>query len=1004
MLPRIILGLVVLCAAARAADPVPDWIWTRAAKDKDVRFFRKSVQLAAAPEKATLVVSCDNQAAVFVNGAPVAENSEWSAPTSVPVTKQLKAGENLIAVRAANQGGSAGLLVKLEISEPGGKKTVVVSDASWLVSDAGAQGWQTPAFKPDARWAAAVSLGKLGTPPWGNVLDGTRAATAGKPRQATPAEAITVLDGFKVELIRNAGPDEGSWVAMTIDPQGRLIISPQGSESILRVSLDAKGQVANVEKLGLPVRAAMGLLYAFDSLYVNGTGPQGYHLYRLRDTDKQGRFGEPELIRKWKGGPGEHGTHGVVVGSDQKLHVVCGNFVDVPEDILPTSPHRNYADDQVLPRMEDGNGFGAGRKPPGGFVVRMDPDGKNTELVGAGQRNTYDIAFNEDGELFGFDSDMEWDWGAPWYRPTRIFHVVSGADHGFREGSAKWPEHYPDSLPAVVDIGIGSPTGVRFGTGAKFPPKYQRALYAMDWTYGRIVAVHLVPKGAGYTATFENLLRGKPLNVTDLEVGKDGAMYFTVGGRGTQSGLYRVTYVGPEVKEQFAVDQQAAADRAARRRLEAFHGRVDAKAVETAWPFLNSGDRYLRYAARIAIESQPVVQWHDRALDERRPNACLAALLALARMGTKDSVDYLFESLGKLEAGELSESQMLDALRVVEVALIRMGRPGDDVVKAIIERLEANFPTQSWPLNREVAQILIRLEAPGAVKQTLDLVAKAATQEEQLHYLVALRNAKTGWTIEDRRRYFSWFQKGGGGSEGTLAHNPAHSAIFEKWFADVGNRPGNGASYANFVKKLKADVAGRLSNEERTQLASLINEQAAPVVKPAKERKFVRDWTMADFTDEVAKPSRGRSYARGKEMFTVAQCVLCHRFNDEGGAIGPDLSGASSKYSKRDLLESLLEPSKVLSDQYQNIVVTTKDDEDTVGRLVEETDSKIVLVVNPLTDDRVEIRKSNIKGRAASKLSPMPAGLVSVLSREELLDLLAYLESAGRKEHAAFGK
>ncbi len=215
----------------------------------------------------------------------------------------------------------------------------------------------------------------------------------------------------------------------------------------------------------------MGLLYAFDALYVNGQGPQGYHLYRLRDTDGDGKYGEPELLRKWKGGTGEHGAHGIVLGPDNKLYVVCGNFVDVPDDILPTSPHKNYADDLVLPRMEDGNGFGAGRKPPGGYVVRMDKDGKNCELFASGQRNTYDIAFNADGELFGFDSDMEWDWGSPWYRPTRAYHIVSGGDQGFREGSAKYPTYYQDSLPEVVDIGIGSPTGVLVPTKAKFPAR-----------------------------------------------------------------------------------------------------------------------------------------------------------------------------------------------------------------------------------------------------------------------------------------------------------------------------------------------------------------------------------------------------------------------------------------------------------------------------------------------------------------------------------------------------
>src|SRR5204863_8419378 len=111
-------------------------------------------------------------------------------------------------------------------------------------------------------------------------------------------------------------------------------------------------------------------------------------------------------------------------------------------------------------------------------------------------------------------------------------------------------EYYPDSLPAAVNIGIGSPTGVKFGTKSNFPGKYRRALYAFDWSYGRIFAVHLHPRGASYTADYEVLVKGKPLNLTDLEFGKDGAMYFITGGRGTQSGLYRVTYTGKSSRDK----------------------------------------------------------------------------------------------------------------------------------------------------------------------------------------------------------------------------------------------------------------------------------------------------------------------------------------------------------------------------------------------------------------------------------------------------------------------
>ena len=197
--------------------------------------------------------------------------------------------------------------------------------------------------------------------------------------------------------------------------------------------------------------------------------------------------------------------------------------------------------------MVDGAGFMTNEKAPGGHIYRVSPDGKHWELVAMGYRNPFDIAFNRDGELFTYDSDMEWDVNMPWYRPTRVLHVASGGDYGYRNGSGKWPPYYIDSLPPVVNVGPGSPTGVTFGYGAKFPAKYQEALYLCDWSYGKLYALHLDPKGSTYTGELEEFLAGTPLALTDVVVNpKDGAMYFAVGGRNTQSGLYRVTYDGGE--------------------------------------------------------------------------------------------------------------------------------------------------------------------------------------------------------------------------------------------------------------------------------------------------------------------------------------------------------------------------------------------------------------------------------------------------------------------------
>jgi putative heme-binding domain-containing protein len=827
------------------------------------------------------------------------------------------------------------------------------------------------------------------------------------------ADKLDALPGFKIEHLLKADPKaNGSWINLAKDPQGRLILGGQKNQPTTRITIK-DGQIVNQEILKLPVTETMGLLYAFDYLYVNGAGKnaQGKDvtgLFRCKETKGNGEFDVVECIREWKGGGGEHGAHGIVLGADKKLYIVNGNFVGVPTDLVPSSAHRNYADDVVLPRAEDGNGFGAGHKPPGGYVLRVDPDGKNAELFASGQRNCYDIGFNADGELFGFDSDMEWDWGTPWYRPVRVFHAPSGGDGGYREGTAKWPEYYPDSLPAAVNIGIGCPTGVVFGTGAKFPAKYQKAFYICDWTYGRLIAVHLKPDGAGYTGSWENFvapkgLSGKggksPLNLTDAVIGDDGAMYFTVGGRGTPASLYRVTYAGAEPTAAADLhDKDGAEARATRKQLESFHGKEDPKTLDTAWPHLNSPDRYIRYAARIAIERQPVAEWKSRALAEKQPNAALTALLALARLGGKETQGELLNALAAVPMSALNEVQQLEKIRVLQVSIARQGKPSPDAIKTLSGELSALYPSKSENLNRELSQVLLAIDAPDAVAKTVKLISTAGTQEEQFVYVLALRTIKTGWTPELRREYFGWWTK---------ERSKNHPAYVVKWFEDAGRGYGDGSSFPKFIGNTHTQAKDTLTPDEQTALAEVLAAYTPPgakTKKPAKVRKLVKEWEMADLQPLLDQVGKGRNFENGKEVYESSQCFACHKFGKDGGATGPDLTAISSRFQRRDILEAIIEPSKVISEQYQNMTIKTNDGKVVDGRILEENDARIIVQPNPLDPKKVEIKKTDIKSRAPSKLSPMPEGLVNTFTKEEILDLMAYMESAGKKDHANFSK
>ena len=239
--------------------------------------------------------------------------------------------------------------------------------------------------------------------------------------QSIPVDLINLPEGFRIELLHSVAANEGSWVSLTHDPQGRLITSDQYG-GLFRITPPAIGSkdAPKIEKLAVEMGHAQGLLYAFDSLYavVNGKPfGKGPGLYRLRDTNNDDQFDEVSLLRSIEGG-GEHGPHAVILSPNKKSLYVCGgNHTKIPNPEKSRVP-RNWAEDQILPRMWDAGGHAVGRLAPGGWICKTDPDGKEWELISSGYRNEYDIAFNPEGDLFTYDADMEWDIGSPWYRPT----------------------------------------------------------------------------------------------------------------------------------------------------------------------------------------------------------------------------------------------------------------------------------------------------------------------------------------------------------------------------------------------------------------------------------------------------------------------------------------------------------------------------------------------------------------------------------------------------------
>ena len=847
---------------------------------------------------------------------------------------------------------------------------------------------------------------------------------------------LRLTEGFSAEhLYSPSENNKGSWVAMTFDDKGRLITSDQYG-NLYRLNIpkigvpNVKTEVeklqigigANIDTLGIGY--AHGLLYAFNSLYVminnnknNKTFTRHSGLYRLQDTNDDDQFDKISLMKSMDG-DGEHGPHSIILSPDkQSLYVLSGNHTDVP----PMDSYRlpsNWKEDNLFPLIKDPRGHANDRYAPGGWIAHTDPEGKNWELVSAGYRNAFDFTFNEVGDLFVYDADMEWDFGLPWYRPTRICHATSASEFGWRTGNSKWSPTFPDNLPPVINIGQGSPTNLLHLKDAKFPAKYKSTMLAFDWSFGIIHAINLKPSGSTYTATREEFLSGLPLPLTDGVIGPDGALYFLTGGRKLESDLYRISYTGNENTDAVAVTPINQAN-ALRRSLEKFHvGGPNKDAVSTSWQYLKSPDRFIRYAARLAIEHQPVNEWQDMVLKEKDPITLTQATISLIRQGNGDKQNEILNALMGINYKALNEAQQLDVLRAFELAFLRMGMPDVNNKPKVITYLNPNYPAKTAQLNRSLSKVLLYLDAPNAIQKTLALMkikdepgVNALMQEtatassdlilrstqyggdiaamlanippaQHTYYANVLTMAKTGWTPQDRETYFKWFNNA---------------------FSYKGGR-----SYVGFIDRSRKLALKNVPEDKKAYFdklsgAEMLSKNGNDLVTTAYPKGPGKFWSVESALPVLEKDMTNRNFENGKAMYAATTCKACHAMRGEGGATGPDLTQLGTRFSTKDMLEAITKPSKSISDQYAATQFSLKNGNSIVGRLVNEDANAYYVSQNPYSPETLEkVLKKNVISSKPSAVSIMFEGLINSLNEEEMKDLMAYLMAGGNNKNAIF--
>ena len=276
------------------------------------------------------------------------------------------------------------------------------------------------------------------------------------------------------------------------------------------------------------------------------------------------------------------------------------------------------------------------------------------------------------------------------------------------------------------------------------------------------------------------------------------------------------------------------------------------------------------------------------------------------------------------------------------------------------------------------ARVIARNDRYGS---TVSDVSNSRADRQQIAYAYSLRNATVGWTPKLRVEFFSWFSR------------------TRSWRG--------GASFTGFLANIRSESLAKVADSAERSALDTLSKPPPPnyAVNAVTPKGPGRNYTVKEALALLPTELKGRDFAQGKALFTATACPVCHRFNNEGSGIRPDISGAGSRYTLRDMLENIIEPSLVVSDQYASEQLDLTDGSSVVGRVVGEDGGDLLLMTNPfLPDDKTRVKAASVKSRKTYALSMMPPGLINALNVDELQDLLAYILSGGNPADARFKK
>jgi len=988
---------------------------------------------------------------------------------------------------------------------------------------------------------------------------------------------FALLPGFRIDRVTPEQKNE-SLIVVTFDAKGRPLVSQSasGNGSSPRLLLDADNDgIYEGEKIVSDrLNTCHGLFYASaTTLYANcrgempgdplpppgaqpggrgaqpgapvpaGRGGGGANqgpgipgLYKLEDTNGDDVMDTMERINRYTGnGMGDHGPHAIRRAPDGSIMFLVGNNTyvgalspagEVNDNAVDkaSSPNwHNSEERQFLPQFNDPRFGNSTRLGVHATVWRLRPDNKYS-LFFSGMRNPYDFAYNLAGEAFVFDSDMEWDVNAPWYREVATVHMIPGGDYGYRNGTGKFHSEYFDVVPALRYLRRGSPVGVEFYQSYAYPSKFFDALFEADWSRGRLLYTALTAKGATYTGRSDlaEFVHGEPMPITDLEVGPDGNIYFTTGGGPGQGGLYKVSWTGakpqpPDMTGILGVVRQpqplstwgwAAIERAKASMGAGFGGELEklarnasaapqdrmravlemqrhgvppgadllkallkdksadvraaavyvagvqtdasAKAIAASalkdgdpvvqrraaealvrqgldaaqpsfapvadlYALLRSGDRFVRYAGRLALEHTPRAEWMPMVMAETNVVPLTEGLVAIANTAdeAQATLGAVFEKLVGLMQKPGAIAGNIRVLRAFEVAASQTPKGVDPAIRkqvyaALSKQLPAAPPPGTWvectngtgPAEpcaqylhaHHLAKVLAYTGEPGVAGSILAILPKGdEDQPGQIDLMYSLMNVDSGWTGDQKQRAIDWFARASrwrGGSTFAGHVNNIFDATIDAFSEDEKQLAYKSAPlFAPITEELAAQMAA-----EAARGGGAGRRGRGPSVPLDRQERydnlvFPRGGPAGSLTGRGGAPS----LADGERVFRDT-CAQCHRFGTTGAAYAPDLTNLADRLPRRDVLRAIFFPNEKVDAKYVTTVVVKKDGT-TVRGLVVSENAQTLTLKTATEAEPVAVTKAEIAKRATERVSIMPEDLADKVTDNGVRDVTVYLLS-----------